>query len=77
MHTPVDSILITLISAVVMAGVSYAGAIPDYDRIKGLTFSTASEEDRRRTRDSWRWTDVASSLVVLVFILGAYLYFRG
>ena len=71
------SILITLISAVVMVGVSYAGAIPDYDRIKGLTFSTASEEDRRRTRDSWRWTDVAASLVVLVFILGAYLYFRG
>jgi len=71
------SILITLISAVVMVGVSYAGAIPDYDRIKGLTFSTASEEDRKRTRDSWHWTDVASSLVVLVFILGAYLYFRG
>ncbi len=71
------SILITLISAVVMVGVSYAGAIPDYDRIKGLTFSTASEVDRKRTRDSWHWTDVASSLVVLVFILGAYLYFRG
>jgi SSS family solute:Na+ symporter len=71
------SILITLISAVVMVGVSYAGAIPDYDRIKGLTFSTASEEDRKRTRDSWHWTDVASSLVVLAFILGAYLYFRG
>jgi len=71
------SILITLISAVVMVGVSYAGAIPDYDRIKGLTFSTASEEDRKRTRDSWHWTDVASSLVVLVFILGAYFYFRG
>ena len=71
------SILITLISAVVMVGVSYAGAIPDYDRIKGLTFSTATEEDRRRTRESWRWTDVAASLVVMAFIIGAYLYFRG
>ena len=71
------SILITLISAAVMVGVSYASAIPDYDRIKGLTFSTATDEDRRRTRESWRWTDVAFSAAVMVFILGAYLYFRG
>ena len=71
------SILITLISAIVMVGVSYATAVPDYDRIKGLTFSTATEEDRRRTRESWRWTDVATSMVVMAFIIGAYLYFRG
>jgi solute:Na+ symporter, SSS family len=71
------SILITLISAIVMVVVSYASTIPDYERIKGLTFSTASEEDRRRTRKSWKWTDVAASAGVMVFILGAYLYFRG
>jgi len=71
------SILITLISAVVMVVVSYMSAAPDEAQIRGLTFSTATEEDRRRTRESWHWTDVASSLVVLVFIIGAYLYFRG
>ena len=71
------SILITMVSAIVMVVVSYASAIPDYERIKGLTFSTASEEDRRRTRESWKWTDVAASAGVMVFILGAYLYFRG
>ena len=71
------SILITLVSAIVMVVVSYASAVPDYERIKGLTFSTASEEDRRRTRESWKWTDVAASAGVMVFILGAYLYFRG
>jgi SSS family solute:Na+ symporter len=65
------------ISVVVMVGTSYATAIPDYARIKGLTFSTASEEDRRRTRESWHWTDVVPSSEVMVFIIGAYLYFRG
>jgi len=71
------SILITLISAVVMVVVSYMSAAPDEAQIQGLTFSTATEEDRKRTRDSWHWTDVASSLAVMVFIIGAYLYFRG
>ncbi|MEI6278776.1 MAG: sodium:solute symporter [Verrucomicrobiae bacterium] len=71
------SILITLISAIVMVVVSYMSAAPDYARIQGLTFSTATEEDRRRTRESWHWTDVAASVVILAFIVGAYLYFRG
>jgi SSS family solute:Na+ symporter len=71
------SILITLISALVMVVVSYMTAAPDYEKIKGLTFATATDEDRRKTRMSWDWHDVASSLVVLSCILGAYLYFRG
>ena len=71
------SILITLISAAVMVGVSYMSAAPDEAQIRGLTFSTATEEDKKRTWDSWHWTDVASSVVVMVLILGAYIYFRG
>jgi solute:Na+ symporter, SSS family len=71
------SILITLISAVVMVVASYLTAEPDPNQIKGLTFATASAEDRARTRASWHWSDVLASAVVLVFILGAYLYFRG
>ena len=71
------SILITLISAVVMIVVSYMSAVPNEAQIRGLTFSTASAEDRKRTRESWNWMDVATSLVVMVFIIGAYLYFQG
>ena len=71
------SILITLISALVMVVVSYMTAAPDYEKIKGLTFATATDEDRRKTRMSWDWHEVASSLLVLSCILGAYLYFRG
>ena len=71
------SILITLVSAVVMVVVSYMTAEPDPMQIQGLTFATATEEDRRRTRESWHWTDVASSIGVFICILFAYLYFRG
>jgi SSS family solute:Na+ symporter len=71
------SVLITLVSAVVMVAVSYLTAVPDYQQMEGLTFGTATEKDRRRTRASWDWHDVVASAFILVCILGAYLYFRG
>lgn len=71
------SILITLISAAVMVGVSYLTPAPSETQIKGLTFATATAEDKARTYASWDWRDVLSSAVVLAAILGAYLYFRG
>jgi SSS family solute:Na+ symporter len=71
------SILITLVSAVVMVAVSYATPNPDYARIKSLTFGTATTEDKAKTYASWDWREVAASGLILVCILGAYLYFRG
>ncbi len=71
------SILITLVSAIVMVAVSYATAEPSAAQIKGLTFATATDEDRARTRASWSARDVITSCVVMVFIIGAYLYFTG
>ena len=71
------SILITLVSAAVMVLVSYATPEPDYQKIKGLTFATATDEDRARTKASWDWREVGASLVVMAFIIGAYIYFTG
>jgi len=71
------SVLITLVSAVVMVVVSHMTAEPDYARIRSLTFETVTTEDKVNTRASWSWKEVAGSGVVLVCILGAYLYFRG
>jgi solute:Na+ symporter, SSS family len=71
------SVMITIVSAVVMVAVSYATAAPNYATIQGLTFATQSDEDRKSTRLSWSTRDVVASAVVLVCILGAYLYFRG
>ena len=71
------SILITIISAVVMVVVSYATAAPDDAKIKGLTFATATAEDKAKTRASWGQKEVLASIVVMIFITFAYLYFRG
>lgn len=71
------SILITIISAIVMVVVSYLTEAPNENQIKGLTFATASAEDKAATRASWDWKDVAASCVIMVFISFAYLYFRG
>jgi SSS family solute:Na+ symporter len=71
------SVLITVVSAIVMVLVSYLTAEPDYNRIQSLTFETTTKEDRHRTRAGWDWRDVTTSGVILLCILGAYLYFRG
>jgi SSS family solute:Na+ symporter len=71
------SVLITIVSAIVMISVSYMTAAPDDLKIQSLTFGTATEADRRKTRAGWSWKEVAGSGLVLVCILGGYLYFRG
>jgi SSS family solute:Na+ symporter len=71
------SILITLISAAVMIGVSYATSAPDYEKIKNLSFGTVTDEHRAESAKSWGKLEVAASIFVLVVILGGYLYFRG
>ena len=59
-----------------------AGQLPQsaaarYEQIKSLTFGTATDEDRAKTRASWGWQEVLASAFILLCILGAYLYFRG
>jgi SSS family solute:Na+ symporter len=71
------SVLITIVSALVMVGVSLATAAPDYARIESLTFGTATAADRKKTREGWDWHEVAASGFILCCILAAYLYFRG
>jgi SSS family solute:Na+ symporter len=71
------SLLIFLVCIGVMVVVSYLTAEPKYDAIKGLTYGTLTDEDRKATRLSWNKWDVIASVGVLVAILAAYLYFRG
>jgi solute:Na+ symporter, SSS family len=71
------SILITIISAIVMIIVSYMGPAPDYSTIKNMTFSTRTDDHLSESHASWDWRDVTGSIIVLVFIIGGYLYFTG
>ncbi len=71
------SLLIFVVCVVVLLAVSYATEPPPEDKIRGLTFATVSEEERLASRRSWNWADVTASVVVVVAIVAAYLYFRG
>ena len=71
------SVLITIVSIVVMLGVSYATEAPAEKSLVGLTFATITTEQRRESRASWSMVDVAASAFVIVAIIGAYLYFNG
>ncbi len=71
------SLLIFLVSTAVMVLASYATRAPSEERIRGLTYGTLTEEQRRESRSSWSAIDVIASCVVLVAIVAAYVYFRG
>ena len=71
------SVLITVVSAIVMVGVSHMTDAPDYTKIQNLTFETTTAEAAAATRASWTWREVAASGLVLACILAGYLYFRG
>jgi len=71
------SILMTIVCIIVMVAVSYATETPDYARISGLTYGTTTLEHRRQSRSSWSNGDVIASVLVVVLIVSAYLYFVG
>jgi solute:Na+ symporter, SSS family len=71
------SVLICLVCVVVMIVVSYATAPPSLEQIKGLTYGTVTDQQRRQSRTSWGWQDVFVSALVLAGIAAAYLYFTG
>jgi SSS family solute:Na+ symporter len=71
------SILITIVSAIVMVGVSYMTQEPDYAQLKDLSFGTRSHEHLSESQASWDWKDVVSSAVVLAVVIWGYLYFTG
>ncbi len=71
------SLLIFLVSAAVLVGVSYLTPAPPEHQLEGLTYGTVTADNRRQSRESWNRWDVINSGVVLFLILLAYLYFRG
>ena len=62
-------------SVVVIVVGSLLSKAPDPEKISGLTFMTATAEDRKECRESWNFLDVLATCVVLGLVLGMYLYF--
>ncbi len=71
------SVLVLIVSILVMIGVSYATKAPDEASLSGLTFATVTDEHKAESRSSWSRTEVIASIVVVLLIVAAYLYFTG
>ena len=63
------------ISILIIVFVSLVTAPPNMEKIAGLTFATATEEDKRYNRASWNRWDIILTVTVLGLVLGMYLYF--
>lgn len=68
-------IYLFLFSIAVMVIVSLATPKPDEEHIKGLTFGTTVAEDRAASRASWDARDVILSVIVLLIVIGVFIYF--
>jgi SSS family solute:Na+ symporter len=66
---------LTLLSALVMVGVSLRTPAPDAGKLRNLTLRTMSAEARREWRESIGRADVLATAGVLSIFLAAYLYF--
>jgi len=64
-----------LISIVAIVGVSLSSAPPDYEQIAGLTYATATPEQKKERRESWGIVEVLMTVVVLGLVLALYVYF--
>ena len=71
------SLLIFIVSAITMVVVSYFTEEPDKKSIKGLTFFTLSDDQKNKDRSSVSTNDILMTIVVLLLILFAYIYFSG
>lgn len=70
-------IYLFLFAIAVMVLVSLLTPKPNDAQIQGLTFSTTVSEDKAASRASWSYKEVILSLVVLIIILGIFLYFSS
>jgi SSS family solute:Na+ symporter len=64
-----------LISIVTVVAVSLVTPPPAYEKIRDLTYATATPEQKRESRESWNAVDVLATVVILGLVLGLYLYF--
>ncbi len=70
-------IYLTVVCVVLMFIVSLMTKKPTPEQLVGLTYSTATAEQKAITRQSWNWIDVAASVGLVAIILVVYMYFVG
>jgi len=67
--------VLLVISCICIVVGTLTGEKPSAENIAGLTFGSLTEEQKRVERESWNWRDVVTTILVLGFVFGVYLYF--
>ena len=70
-------IYLTVVCCVLIVLVSLMTPKPRPEQLQGITYGSASAEQRRETRESWNALDVALTAGLLVMIVAIYAYFTG
>ena len=60
-----------------MIAVSYFTSEPSYEKLEGLTYATTTAEHKKESRSSWSIGDVIASVILVLIIIGIYIYFSG
>ena len=67
--------VLLVLSTLIVIGFSFLTPAPDPERIRGLTYGSLTDDDRKEIRASWNKWDVVGTCIVLGLVLGFYLYF--
>ena len=70
-------IYLTVVCALLMFLVSLLTKKPTMEQLEGLTYSTATAEQKAVTKASWNWIDVVASAGLIFIIIIIYSYFVG
>ncbi len=70
-------LILFAVCTVLIVVVSLLTKKPSPEQIEGLTYATTAAKDKEKSRASWNKWDVINSVIVLLLILTAYIYFRG
>jgi len=70
-------LILFAVSVVLIVTASLMTPRPPDEKLNGLTYATTARKDKEKSRASWNKWDVINTVIVLLLILTAYLYFRG
>ena len=71
------AILMFVFSILLCIGVTLSTEEPNYNDIIGLSFGTLTEEQKHENRNSYEFSDVLLSVILVILIIGVLSYFTG
>lgn len=57
--------------------VSLLTKAPTEEKVKNLTFSTITDEEKAKNKSSYTWVDVSVSILIILIVIGVMIFFNG